>query len=106
MKLIRVKGVEDCIDSGTIFEYYFDEVVEEEFVRNLGKLGRLHYFDSFSKPFFKIITDCGAHIKGIVGDLHIQIVFPKTNLEKIKEKIEESIEDILKDQNSKLKLSN
>ncbi|MCW1299614.1 MAG: hypothetical protein QXD02_04825 [Candidatus Parvarchaeum sp.] len=96
MKLVNIKKVEDCIDSGTVFEYFFDEAINEESIRKLGRLGRLQYYDSFSKPFFKVIADCGVQIKGIVGDLYIQITFPKTNLENIKEEIEKLINDILK----------
>jgi len=96
LKVTNIKEVEDCIESGTIFEFFFDKEIDNEFIVSLGKLGRLYYYDTFSKPFFKVITFSGVQIKGILGDPFIKVFFPSTDKEKKKEEFEKFLSDLLK----------
>lgn len=52
MKLVEIKKLEDCFDGSIIFEYSFDENVEETFMKMLGQTGKLDYYPDFRRPFF------------------------------------------------------
>lgn len=76
MELVNIKKLEDCFDGGVIFEYTFDEKIQEGFMKKLSGKGKLDYFPEFAKPFFKIFSDKGLQIKGIIGENNIEVTFP------------------------------
>jgi hypothetical protein len=76
MNILYVKKLEECLDRTMIFEYGFSAPVSEADIRRLGRGGDLSYFPEFARPFFKLVTSDGVQIKGIVGDVSVQVVFP------------------------------
>lgn len=76
MVLIEIKKVEDCFDGSVIFEYFFDQNIDEKLMKELAQEGNLNYFPDFKKPFFKIYSANGLQIKGIVGENNFEVVYP------------------------------
>lgn len=74
MKIVRIKDIEDCFDGSSIKEILFDEGVTKEFVHYLGRAGRLQYFPSLVRPFFRIDDSKRYSIKGIEGNKTVRIV--------------------------------
>lgn len=95
MKLAKISKLEDCFDGSVIFRYSFDEAVEEDFMKRLGKTGRLNYYPEFSRPFFKISTSDGLQIKGIIGERDFEITYPQTKKWQKKQDFENSLKSLL-----------
>lgn len=95
MKLVEIKKLEDCFDGSIIFEYSFDENVEETFMKMLGQTGKLDYYPDFRRPFFKIMSRDGLQIKGIIGESNFEITYPLTNKWEKKRNFENSLKKLM-----------
>jgi len=95
MKLVKIKKLEDCFDGSIIFEYSFDENIEETFMKMLGQTGKLDYYPDFSRPFFKIMTHDGLQIKGIIGEKNFEITYPLTKKWEKKRNFENSLKILM-----------
>ena len=82
MKITNRKRVEDCFDGSLVFEYYFEEPWCKNLIMSLSKIGKLHYFGDFPRPFFRMLHKGGLHIKGVEGQNKCRIVFPLQEVEK------------------------
>lgn len=88
MKLVEVKKMDDCFDGSMVFEYRFDRQIDETFMKIISRPGRLSYYPEFSRPFFKIFSEKGIQIKGIIGDDNFQVTFPQTRKAELKKAFE------------------
>jgi hypothetical protein len=95
MKLIAIKKLEDCLDGSMIFKYSFTETIDETRMKILAERGKLHYYPEFPRPFFKITTNDGVLLKGIIGDHDFEAVFPFTNKQEKKENFEALLEKMI-----------
>lgn len=86
MRLLNEQKKETCFDGSEIYEYYYDNVIEESVMYYLAENGDLSFYPDFAKPFFKIITNDDLQIKGVLGDKSFEVVYPKSALSFIKEK--------------------
>ncbi|MBF0564147.1 MAG: hypothetical protein HQK89_02780 [Nitrospirae bacterium] len=85
MKIIAIKDKVSCIGgmvlntlmhgSSYIKEIEFDAVISKDFIFYLGEKGRMDYYESFTKPLFKIDVPGKFLIKGLEGEktLHIYL---------------------------------
>ena len=67
MKVIASKEIENCFEGSNIRELLFDENISKSFILHFKEKGRLQYFPSFSRPFFKIDVKDKFIIKGVEG---------------------------------------
>ena len=95
MKLIDIKKLEDCFDGSMIFRYSFKNKIDESFMNKLGEKGKLQYYPEFPRPFFKIITNDGAQVKGIIGDDNFEVVFPQTRKQERKKNFDTNLATIV-----------
>ena len=77
MKIKEIKHIEDCLDGSLIKEIYFHESIDYNFICFLGLNGKLKYYSSFARPFFKIINNPYYELKGIEGSNSIRIIIKK-----------------------------
>ncbi len=76
MKILDIKDLEDCFDGSFIKEILLDEKVTKEFIFHLGKMGELHYYPHFPRPFYNI--DAGEiSMKGVENNLTIRVTLYK-----------------------------
>jgi len=57
-------------------------------IETLGQFGTLDYYPDFPRPFFRVLTDNGAQIKGVQDELSFLVIYPKGQVEKVKEDFE------------------
>lgn len=95
MEIIKVKKVEDCFDGSVIFEYFFDQKVDDRLMKNLAQSGTLNFFPEFKRPFFKILTANGLQIKGIIGDQNFEVVYPMNKKREKKKNFEDGLKKYL-----------
>ena len=95
MKPINIKKLEDCLDGSINFSYSFNIKVGEILMRKLAEGGKLQYFPDFPKPFFKIVTAEGIHIKGIIGDDNFEVLYPRTGRDEKKRDFDARLEKML-----------
>lgn len=88
MRVVDIRKKEDCFDGGIIYEYRFDDGFPQPLMRRLAVGGTLQFFPQFAKPFFKLAMAGGVQIKGIIGDLSIEVLFPRTRKMERKEEFE------------------
>ena len=74
MKIIAMRHLEDCFDGSFIKEIVFDEPISKDFVFYLGKVGKFQYFDTFARPFFKVIHQGHYEFKGVEGNRAIRMI--------------------------------
>ncbi|MCK5222255.1 MAG: hypothetical protein KAR14_11795 [Candidatus Aminicenantes bacterium] len=91
MELVNIKKLEDCFDSSSIYEYFFDEEVSEKLMKGLAGDGRLKYFPDFERPFFKIISTDSIQIKGIIGDKSFEVAYPSEKKVEKKHSFEDNL---------------
>lgn len=72
MKIKKVEKLDDCLNSHSIKEVYFDSPIKKEHVKKMSALGKLEFYESFPRPFFRIISR-DYQVKGIAGDLSIRV---------------------------------
>lgn len=75
MKLSAVKKVEDCLDGSMIKDFHLDAAIDRAFIEYLGGAGRLEYFPTFARPFFRVTRDKGFILKGVEGNTMFQAIF-------------------------------
>jgi hypothetical protein len=71
-------------------QYTFEDIITEQFINKLGKLGTLEYFKDFPRPFYRIVCRSGIQIKGVEGEAYFKAIFP-ANSEKGKEELAKQI---------------
>lgn len=91
--IAKIVKLEDCFDGSSIFQYWFERVLESDSIHLLGSLGQLEYFPHFPRPFFRITTPQGLQVKGVEGQDHIRAIFPRENKEQIKSDFESFLMD-------------
>jgi len=77
----HIKKLEDCLDGSISFCYTLDEQVNEGVMREMAEGGKLQYFPDFPRPFYKLFTGDGVQVKGIIGENHFDVLFPRKNIE-------------------------
>lgn len=69
--------VDDCFDGTAVYLYRLESAIDEEFVRALGRVGRLELFSDFPRPFFRVIAEDGTQLKGVLGDQVFKAIYPR-----------------------------
>lgn len=77
MKVVKIKKVEDCYESSNTRDILLSQPITEDFVKYLGKIGKLILFNEFDVPYFKIIVKGEYTIKGAFGKKTIRILLPE-----------------------------
>ena len=95
MKFVEIKKLDDCFDGSIVFEYSFNKQIDEMFMKILGQTGKLEYYPDFRRPFYKIMTDEGLQIKGIIGDNNFEITYPLSKKWEKKKSFETCLERFL-----------
>jgi hypothetical protein len=88
MKIDGARKAEDCFDDGQSFRYWLESRLSREDIETLGQFGTLDYYPDFPRPFFRVIADNGAQIKGVQDELSFLVVYPKGQVDKVKEEFE------------------
>lgn len=88
MKVAEIKHVEDCFDGSFIKEIAFEEAITKEFILFLGGDGKLQYFPTFARPFFKLVKQGKYECKGVEGNQSIRIILKNNPEQSLREFIE------------------
>ena len=81
MKIVNIKDLEDCFDGTFIKELLFDEAVTKDFIQNLEKAGKLEYYPTFPKPFYKLDVPGKYILKGVEGHKTARIILNRKNIQ-------------------------
>jgi hypothetical protein len=68
MRVIEIRHVETCFDGSFIKEITFSASITKNFIEHLSSLGRLEYFGSFPRPFYRIRDTRRFELKGVEGE--------------------------------------
>jgi len=82
MKITGVRHIEDCFDGSYVHEILFDADITSTFIESLGTEGKLQYYRSFARPFFKAVLADRFTIKGVEGNRTIRVLSYEENLER------------------------
>jgi hypothetical protein len=77
---LNIQGIvqlEDCLDGTSIWELKIESALDEQFILQLGQVGRLDYYRHFPRPFFRLTLDDRAELKGVQGTNQIQLVLKR-----------------------------
>ncbi|MGQ9820181.1 MAG: hypothetical protein ACUVQ1_09740 [Candidatus Kapaibacteriales bacterium] len=74
---MKIKKVEDCYESSNTRDILLSRPITEDFVKYLGKIGKLILFNEFDIPYFKIIVKGEYTIKGAFGKKTIRVLLPE-----------------------------
>ncbi|MDH3347272.1 MAG: hypothetical protein OEM02_04115 [Desulfobulbaceae bacterium] len=88
MKIAKIKHVEDCFDGSFIKEIAFEQVITKELILYLGSDGKLQYFETFARPFFKFVKQGKYECKGVEGNQAIRIILKNNPEQSLAEFIE------------------
>lgn len=77
MKIVAVREVEDCFDNTVSRDVIFDQPTDLEFIVSLGSIGRLRYYHSLAKPFWRLQVDGLFTLKGVQRKNVARLVFKK-----------------------------
>ena len=80
MKVCGAKTIEECLDGVVIKELTVDAPLDPAFITQLGNAGKLEYFRTFTRPFFRL-TARDFLMKGVEGNQHFQVVFNRHTVE-------------------------
>lgn len=90
MRIDQVKHIEDCFDGSFIKEFAFSETVTEAFIQYLGQHGKLTYFKTFARPFYKVVFLDNYYIKGVEGNSTARaLLWKEENIIRLKELVEQ-----------------
>ncbi len=78
MKLLDIKKIEGCLEGTNVRDVLFSRPVGEDFIKYLGRLGKLIYNEQMEKPFFKVIVRGKYTLKGSAGNNTIRIILPES----------------------------
>lgn len=92
MKVLKIKKVEDCLESTNVRDILMDSELIKVFIDHLGLLGKLIYYENFKKPFFKVIVRGEYTIKGAQGNKEFRVLLPENADDSIIERIMAHIE--------------
>lgn len=74
-RVVEIRVPPGCLKSAPVREYDLSEPVDEQLMRNLAEGGRLQYFPSFPRPFFRIERPLAFTAQGIVGSPTLRVTF-------------------------------
>ncbi|MEZ4223327.1 MAG: hypothetical protein R3B13_20445 [Polyangiaceae bacterium] len=83
MKVIASHELKTCLDSTSNRALVLDAPITADLIRHLGALGRLEYFPTFARPFFRL-TKRGCFVaRGVQGSARFEVMFlqPHAQLE-------------------------
>ena len=98
MRIVEEQKIQDCFDGSLEFLFVFDSAIDENFIKNFSNLGLLEYFSDFPKPFFRVRTDAGMQIKGVLGETTFRVIFPRAGGEVERQRLVKFISGTLNDQ--------
>lgn len=85
MSITDIEIVEDCFDGGGVFRYRMSKGWTSESIHRLSEMGKLEYFGSFPRPFFRLIGQGGYQVRGVEGEDTCVVVYPSKDKETIKQ---------------------
>lgn len=74
---VHCEKIDNCFANARTYRYYLPAAVDEDFATRLGGLGSLFVKKNLRRPFFRIETESGVQIKGILGDSSVKVSFPE-----------------------------
>lgn len=84
MKQISSEKIDNCFANARTYRYHLPAAVDEAFAQRMGSLGSLFIKKNLRRPFFRIETESGVQIKGILGDRSVKVSFPEQRWEEEK----------------------
>jgi len=91
MNVVNRVKVEDCFDGSAVFNYELSEPWTEQSIQRLAGLGHFQYFADFPRPLFRLRTDAGLFVNGVIGSYDCRVVLPRTN----REQVQKTLDDVL-----------
>jgi len=87
MRIIGVKQLEDCFNGSSLYEIVFDESWNRASIKALSACGTLEYFPDFPRPFFRLLIQGGAQLKGVEGESICKSIVKAEQLELLSENL-------------------
>ncbi len=75
MKIVGVREAEDCFERSAIRVIFLDAPLDEAAALRLAACGDLDYHPEFPRPFFRVRSGEGWHVKGVVGAPSFRLFF-------------------------------
>ena len=81
MIILKEKKIEDCLEGKNVKDILLDSEINLDFIKYLGRLGKIVLKDEIEKPFFKIIVKSKFTIKGSLTNKSIRVMLPESDFE-------------------------
>jgi len=94
MKVIATKNIENCLTGKNVWDIELSNVIGEDFLHHIGKLGKLTSHSFKPKPYFTLIVRGKYTIKGSVGNKTVRIILPDTAEQKVPDELIDYIDSI------------
>ena len=79
MKIVAQKKVEGCIEGTNVYDVFFEESINLNFIDFLSNYGKLIQNDDIENSFFRIIVKGKYTIKGSIGNKTLRILLPDSD---------------------------
>jgi hypothetical protein len=83
MTIVNVRHIEDCFDGSYMYEILFDAEITQPFIRSLGAVGQLQYYESFARPYFRAVFPNQFTVKGVEGQRTVRVTAYDSNMEPV-----------------------
>lgn len=95
---LTCEKIDNCFTNAKTYRYDLPFQTEEAFVEKMGTMGALLIKKNLRRPFFRIETERGIQIKGILGDTGMKVSFPENRWEEEKVRWEEEMRKLLEEE--------
>lgn len=72
-RVVAIREVEDCFEESQTRIFEVEPEIDEALMRRMAEGGRLQYFPTFPRPYFRIDRDQAWIIQGVVGSSSFRV---------------------------------
>ncbi len=77
-RVTAIREVETCLDGTTIKEFDLDSTLTDTIMRRIAEGGKLCYFPTFPRPYFRIDKPGAYVVQGVIGRSMFRVVFSQS----------------------------
>ena len=85
---------DNCLASGFVYKYFFDEEWTRDAIQSMAALGDLRYYADFPRPMFQVNCSDGTVVKGVQNTNECRVIFSRDGPDAAVKRFENSIDEI------------
>jgi len=81
MQIVEYKDMDDCFDGSFMKSAVLSEPMTRDCIVQLGQFGELQFYESFSRPFYRLDIAGKMIVKGIQDETRIRIILNRDDVD-------------------------